>query len=218
MKPIVVVDYHKGNLMSVKRGLEAAGAYVCVSDNPREIASACAVVLPGVGSFADAASFLWESGQADALLSSIEAQKPFLGICLGMQLLLERGREGAPRNEFATGLGVLKGSCERLDARGLKVPHVGWDDVSFANPSSRLFRGIPEGSHFYFTHSYVACPDDDGVVSCRCEYGASFPAAFELDAVFGCQFHPEKSSHRGHEVLCNFVDVAYGRTRKGLLR
>lgn len=214
MSSVVVVDYHKGNLMSVKRGLEAAGASVRVSDDPRDIASARAVVLPGVGSFADAAAFLWESGQADAVLSSIGAGRPFLGICLGMQLLLERGYEGAPDGGFATGLGVFEGSCERLDARGLKVPHVGWDDVSIAQPSSRLFEGVPEGSHFYFTHSYVARPADDGVVSCRCAYGVSFPAALERDAVFGCQFHPEKSSHRGHEMLCNFVDIAYSRTRK----
>lgn len=211
---VVVVDYHKGNLMSVKRGLEAAGACVRVSDDPNEIASACAAVLPGVGSFADAASFLWKSGQADALLSSIEAGRPFLGICLGMQLLLERGSEGAPEGGFAQGLGVLKGSCVRLDAQGLKVPHVGWDDVALERPTSRLFSGVADGSHFYFTHSYVARPDDADVVSCRCVYGDAFPAALERDAVFGCQFHPEKSSHRGHEVLRNFVDIVYGRTGK----
>lgn len=218
MASIVVVDYHKGNLMSVKRGLESAGAVVRVSDDPREISSARAVVLPGVGSFADASSFLWKSGQADALVASIEAGKPFLGICLGMQLLLERGSEGAAEGGFAAGLGVFEGSCERLDAHGLKVPHVGWDDVSLAKNPGRLLEGVPEGSHFYFTHSFVARPVDPGVVSCRCAYGETFPATFERDAVFGCQFHPEKSSHRGHEVLCNFVDVAYGRTRKERVR
>lgn len=218
MAEIVVVDYHKGNLMSVKRGLEAAGARVRVSDDPHAIASADAVVLPGVGSFADAASFMAQSGQADAVLAAIEAQRPFLGICLGMQLLFERGEEGAAEGGVVAGLGVLKGSCVRLEASGLKVPHVGWDDVSMSECAGPLFAGVPDGAHFYFTHSYAARPEGDDVVSCRCAYGSAFPAAVVCGLVFGCQFHPEKSSHRGHEVLCNFVDIVNGVEGKGAPR
>lgn len=218
MADIVIVDYHKGNLMSVKRGIEAAGGSARVSDDPGSIARARAVVLPGVGSFADASSFMHASGQADAVRAVVDAGRPFLGICLGMQLLFERGAEGAGPGAWAPGLGVLGGSCTRLRAGGLKVPHVGWDDVSLEADPGPLFAGVPEGSHFYFTHSYVVRPSDASAVSCRCIYGEPFAAAVARNAVFGCQFHPEKSSHRGLEVLRNFVGVVSGHEAKGGLR
>lgn len=214
MDDIVVVDYHKGNPMSVKRALEAAGAATRISDDPGDIGRARAVVLPGVGSFADAASFMRESGQADAVVAAIERERPFLGICLGMQLLFERGEEGACDDESVRGLGVFGGSCVRLDASGLKVPHVGWDDVTPTDDPGPLFEGVAPGAHFYFTHSYVALPDDDSIVSCRCRYGSEFPAAVGRGLVFGCQFHPEKSSLRGRELLRNFVDIVSDRTRE----
>ncbi|MDO4443630.1 MAG: imidazole glycerol phosphate synthase subunit HisH [Slackia sp.] len=218
MAGIVVVDYHKGNLMSVERGLKAAGADVRISDDPCVIAAADAAVLPGVGSFAAAASFMAASGQSDAVLRVIEAERPFLGICLGMQLLFERGEEGAPEGGTVAGLGVLKGSCVRLDAAGLKVPHVGWDDVSMTDHAGPLFDGVPDGAHFYFTHSYVVRPENADAVSCSCSYGSEFPAAVASGSVFGCQFHPEKSSHRGRQVLRNFVDIVEGSRRKGAAR
>ncbi|MEE0518748.1 imidazole glycerol phosphate synthase subunit HisH [Slackia sp.] len=207
MARIVVVDYHKGNLMSVERGLSAAGADVFVSDDPAAIRAADAVVLPGVGSFADAMAYMRESGQADAVVESVRAGRPFLGICLGMQLLFDRGEEGASCGEWIEGLGLLHGSCVRFPACGLKVPHVGWDDVSITAQGKRLLSDVSSGSHFYFTHSYIVEPDSDDVVACWTDYGVRFAAAVASGMVFGCQFHPEKSSGKGREVLRNFVRI-----------
>lgn len=215
MANIVVVDYHKGNLMSVKRGLEAAGASVFVSDDPAALAQADAAVLPGVGSFADASAFMRESGQLDALRAFVAQGKPFLGICLGMQLLFEYGEEGAGPEGPAEGLGIFKGTCRRLDARGLKVPHVGWNDIAKTPQAGPLFEGVPDGFHFYFTHSYAVDPAETDVVACRTEYGTVFPSAVARGAAFGCQFHPEKSSKLGHEVLGNFVRFVDACVQKG---
>lgn len=211
MAGIVVVDYHKGNLMSVERGLRAAGADAFVSDDPEAIRTADAVVLPGVGSFADAMAYMRESGQADAVVESVRAGRPFLGICLGMQLLFERGEEGASCGEWVEGLGLLRGSCVRFPACGLKIPHVGWDDVSITAQGKELFSGVSNGSHFYFTHSYIVEPDSEDVVACWTDYGVRFAAAVANDMVFGCQFHPEKSSGKGREVLRNFVRIVQNR-------
>lgn len=207
MARIVVVDYHKGNLMSVERGLSAAGADAFVSDDPVSIREADAVVLPGVGSFADAMAYMRESGQAEAVVESVRAGRPFLGICLGMQLLFDRGQEGASCGEWVEGLKILRGSCVRLPTCGLKVPHVGWDDVFITDRGERLFEGVSSGSHFYFTHSYIVDADDDEVVACWTDYGVRFASAVASGLVFGCQFHPEKSSGKGREVLRNFVRI-----------
>lgn len=207
MARIVVVDYHKGNLMSVERGLSAAGADAFVSDDPVSIREADAVVLPGVGSFADAMAYMRESGQAEAVVESVRAGRPFLGICLGMQLLFDRGQEGASCGEWVEGLKILRGSCVRFPSCGLKVPHVGWDDVSITDRGERLFEGVSSGSHFYFTHSYIVDADDDEVVACWTDYGVRFASAVASGLVFGCQFHPEKSSGKGQEVLRNFVRI-----------
>lgn len=221
--PIVVVDYHKGNLLSVARGLSEVGGEAEVTDDPARIAEAAGVVLPGVGAFEDAMAYLRQSGQDEAILSAIGRGVPFLGICLGLQLLFERGDErcdgalhGADDSErWAAGLGVLPGSVSRLRGR-LKVPHVGWDQVHLT-PHGRvcpLLRGVPEGANAYFTHSYALDEDVDPlVVTCRTHYVRSFASAVWRDNVYGVQFHPEKSSAVGLTILRNYVDLVRGGGR-----
>ena len=209
---IVIVDYHKGNLSSVERGLTDAGGEVVVSDDPTVIAEASGVVLPGVGSFGDAMAFLRESGEAEAVLSAIDRDVPFLGICLGLQLLFERGSETSD-GSWAEGLGVFSGSATRLESTRLKVPHVGWDQIHLTprGRACRLFNGVPEGANVYFTHSFALADDvPDEVVAARTHYVRSFASAVWDGNVFGVQFHPEKSSAVGAQILSNFVDVVRG--------
>ena len=209
---IVVVDYHKGNLSSVERGLVDAGGEVLVTDDPARIREAAGVVLPGVGSFGDAMAFLRESGEAEAVLDTLGRGVPFLGICLGLQLLFERGDE-THDGSWAQGLGVLAGSATRLESTRLKVPHVGWDQVNLTplGRACRLFRNVPDGANVYFTHSFALADDvDAGVVTARTHYVRNFASAVWRDNVFGVQFHPEKSSAVGAVILSNFVDVVRG--------
>lgn len=221
--PIVVVDYHKGNLLSVARGLSEVGGEAEVTDDPARIARAAGVVLPGVGAFEDAMAYLRQSGQDEAILAAIGRGVPFFGICLGLQLLFERGDErldgalhGADDPErWAEGLGVLSGSVSRLRGR-LKVPHVGWDQMHLT-PHGRvcpLLRDVPEGANAYFTHSYALADDVDPlVVICRTHYVRSFASAVWRDNVYGVQFHPEKSSAVGLAILRNYVDLVRGGGR-----
>lgn len=241
---IAVVDYHKGNLSSVVRGLARAGAAAYATDDPDEIRSADGLVLPGVGSFYDAIAYMGESGQDRAVVDAVEDGAPFLGICLGQQLLLECGDEGVPAGDtvsatvpssdnadwrgdglapgtvfeaagrrWVRGLGVISGSCTRLDGARLKVPHVGWDQIHLVGADASesacpLFADVAEGANVYFTHSYAADGDiDPTVVAARTHYTRSFASAIWKDLVFGCQFHPEKSSAHGLQVLCNFANI-----------
>ena len=214
---IVVVDYHKGNLQSVVRGLGAAGGSAYVSDNPSDIRRSQGIILPGVGSFEDALAYMRGTGQADAVVGAIRDGIPFLGICLGMQLLFERGTEHAQNSSFGgewvPGLGVLEGSVTRLESTKLKVPHVGWDQA-YLTQSGRvcpLLVDVPEGANFYFTHSYALTDDvDEKDVIMRTHYTRSFASAIWKDNVFGVQFHPEKSSRAGLKILQNFVDIVRG--------
>lgn len=211
---IVVVDYHKGNLSSVVRGISDAGGDAVASDSPDAIRSAAAVIVPGVGNFGDAMSYVRESGQADAVRDALARGVPFLGICLGMQLLFERGNETGD-GSWAEGLGVLPGSATRLESSRLKVPHVGWDQIHLT-PLGRacpLFAGVPEGANVYFTHSFALADDvPDEVVAARTHYVRSFGSAVWRDNVYGVQFHPEKSSAAGLAILRNFVSLALGGT------
>ena len=209
---IVIVDYHKGNLSSVERGISDAGGEALVSDDPAVIRAAAGVVLPGVGSFGDAMAFLRESVEAEALLAALERGVPFLGICLGLQLLFERGNE-TDDGSWAEGLGVLAGSATRLESDRLKVPHVGWDQVHLTDHGRAcpLLRDVPEGANVYFTHSFALADDvADDVVAARTHYVRSFASAVWRDNVFGVQFHPEKSSAVGGAMLSAFVDVVRG--------
>ena len=235
---IVVVDYHKGNLSSVVRGLTRAGADAVASDDPQVIREADGLIVPGVGAFYDAVTFMAESGQAAAIADAVAAGKPLLGICLGLQLLFDRGDEGVPADapvaatadpygtelaagqvfedagkRWARGLGLLHGSCTRLESSRLKVPHVGWDQVHLtaAGRDNLLLMGFAEGANMYFTHSYAV--DDDACAEnalASTHYVRSFPCVAHAGNVYGCQFHPEKSSARGLQILKNFVCIVEG--------
>lgn len=204
---VVVLDYHKGNLSSVARGLVRAGGMAEVSDDPAAVAAADGVVIPGVGAFADAMDYMEESGQAAAVVEAVGRGVPVMGICLGMQLFFERGHEGV--EGFRPGLGLLAGSCTRLESSRLKVPHVGWDqlDITARGRECPLLAGVAEGSHMYFTHSYAVEGADEDVVCAKTHYARSFPSVVWRGNVFGCQFHPEKSSAAGMPILENFVSV-----------
>lgn len=214
---IVVIDYHKGNIASVVRGLTAAGGSARIADDPAEFGRADALVLPGVGSFGDAMVYLNESGQRDAIVRAIEAGTPFLGICLGQQLLFEWGTEGhedeLDEQGRVAGLGVLQGHCELLPQVGLKVPHVGWDQVRLteegrANP---FMRNVADESNFYFTHSYVVQGARAEDVLGTTDYAVEFPSVVARDNVYAAQFHPEKSSEKGARLMENFVRLVEGR-------
>lgn len=206
---ICIVDYQKGNLASVERGLADAGYAVVVSADPEDIRRADGLVLPGVGSFYDAMTTLNETGQAQALREEVRAGKPFLGICLGLHLAFSWGDEGCEPQGRIEGLGLVPGHIERMPAltaegRKLKVPHVGWNSVALRPSANRLFAGVPDNSYFYFTHSYIALCDDEADVAGVTEHARPFASAVAHDNVFATQFHPEKSSTLGLRVLANF--------------
>ena len=237
MSTIAVIDYHKGNLSSVARGLARAGAEALVTDDPDAIRTADGIVLPGVGSYYDAITFMHERGQDAAVIEALAGGEgvPFLGICLGLQLLFERGDEGvptdaptlpacddagsnlAPGSVFATaggrwvrGLGLLPGSCTVLPSRRLKIPHVGWDQVHLTPEGAAcpLLDGFDEGANLYFTHSYALDEDVDADdIAARTFYARNFGSIVWHGNIYGCQFHPEKSSAHGHQILENFVRI-----------
>jgi glutamine amidotransferase len=201
---IAVVDYGMGNLRSVSKALEhvAPGAEVVVTAAPETIASAERIVVPGQGALGDCMRQLEASGARQAVVEAA-AGKPFLGICIGLQMLFERGEEGD-----TAGLGVLPGRVPRfaphLSDLGLKIPHIGWNEVLQARPHA-LWDGIPDRSRFYFVHSYYAAPREAAVVAATTIYGAPFTCAIARDNIFAVQFHPEKSQSAGLRLLSNFV-------------
>lgn len=211
---VIVVDYRKGNLKSVERGLAAAGAAVEVTSDAEAIARAGAVVLPGVGAFADAAATMAELGQVDAVRAAVDAGAPFLGICLGMHLMFEAGEEHAPAGgPLPRGLGLIPGTVGALartdeEGRPYKVPHVGWNSVHACGAPSPLLADVPDGEYFYFTHSFAA-PDGPATIA-RAVHARPFPCAVQVPGrpVFGVQFHPEKSSDAGARLLRSFVRLA----------
>lgn len=213
---ICVVDYQKGNLASVQRGLADAGFDAFTSTKPEDIAKADGIVIPGVGALADAMATLEETGQAQALCEAARAGKPFLGICLGLHLLLDWGDEGCPQGERVQGLGLICGHVERMESttpegEKLKIPHVGWNSVDFIEDGNPLFEGIPSGSYFYFTHSYCGVCDREGAVAATTQHARSFVSAVHEGNLFATQFHPEKSSSLGMRVLANFGAIVEGQ-------
>lgn len=197
---IAVVDYGMGNLRSVAKALErvAGGAQVQVTADPDAIRAAERVVVPGQGAMPDCMRQLAASGAREAVLEATRS-KPFLGICIGLQMLFERGEEGD-----TAGLGVLPGRVPRFRVHGLKIPHMGWNEVLQERPHA-IWRGIEDGSRFYFVHSYYPAPSDAGLVAASCEYGGRFTCAVARDNIFAVQFHPEKSQNSGLRLLSNFV-------------
>ncbi len=195
---IVVIDYQSGNLRSVAKALESVGVTPLVTGDPARLDSADGLILPGVGSGPAAMAALRERGLVEPLRRFAASGRPFLGVCLGLQLLLERTEEGD-----APCLGILRGQVRRLPA-GLKVPHMGWNGVQFKQPHP-LFRGIPQDTHFYFVHSYYADPEDREGVAGVTEYGISFCSVYARDNLVATQFHPEKSGILGLRIYGNFV-------------
>ncbi|HEX7251128.1 MAG TPA: imidazole glycerol phosphate synthase subunit HisH [Burkholderiales bacterium] len=200
---IAVVDYGMGNIRSVSKALErvAPQVEVAVTSDPERIRAADRVVVPGQGAMPDCMRQLSASGAREAVIEAAR-ERPFLGICIGMQMLFERGEEGG-----AQGLGLLAGGVPRFPAArmaGLKVPHMGWNEVRQARPHA-LWAGIPSGERFYFVHSYYPAPADEAVVAATSEYGVAFTCAIARDNIFAVQFHPEKSQAAGLRLLANFV-------------
>jgi len=215
---IVIVDYGMGNLRSVQKALERVGSAAEVSDRPDVVARADRLVVPGVGAFGDAMAALRQRGLVEAIRAVIAKGRPFLGICLGLQVLFEESEEGAEapvdvaalgQTPLPTGLGILDGRVVRfspsLAERGLKVPHMGWNRAEPAG-ACPLFAGMGRDAlYFYFAHSYYAAPRDESVVAARTEYGGPFASAVASGNVYATQFHPEKSQTAGLALLENFV-------------
>jgi glutamine amidotransferase len=197
---IAVVDYGMGNIRSVSKALErvAPGAQVLVTAEPREIGSADRVVVPGQGAMPDCMRQLGASGAREAVIAAASS-KPFLGICIGLQMLFEHGEEGD-----TPGLGLLPGRVPKLSVTGLKIPHMGWNQVAQARPHA-LWEGVADRSRFYFVHSYYPQPADRALTAGTCVYGTSFTCAVARDNIFAVQFHPEKSQNSGLRLLSNFV-------------
>lgn len=199
---IAIIDYDAGNIKSVEKALQYLGEEAVITRDAGEILMADKVVLPGVGAFGDAMEKLNRYGLVPVIHEVVEKGIPFLGICLGLQLMFESSEE-APGVE---GLGLLKGKIVRIpEGDGLKVPHMGWNSLSFPK-EGRLFAGIPENSYVYFVHSYYLQAEED-IVTATAEYGMTIHASVEKGNVFACQFHPEKSSHTGLTILKNFVEL-----------
>jgi len=198
---LVVIDYGSGNLRSVDKALETVGVSPIVTGDANQIASADAVVLPGVGSGPAAMDALRQRDLVEPIRECVTSGRPFLGVCLGLQLLLDRTEEGN-----ADCLGSVAGRVKRLPD-GLKVPHMGWNSVRFKQEHP-VFEGIPQDSYFYFVHSYYAAPDDDTWVAGTTDYGVSFCSIYARDNVVATQFHPEKSGRMGLRIYQNFVTLA----------
>ena len=202
---IAIVDYGVGNLFSLKSSLIAIGADAVVTADPQLLRSADKIILPGVGAFGDAAKKLTDSGLADVLIEEAKAGKPLLGICLGMQLLFEVGYEYGTHRGLGLIPGEIRPIAEVIPA-GLKIPHIGWNALSFPGEKSPLFRYINAGDHVYFVHSFYATGCDPYVIA-TAEYGEPLTAAAQRGNVFGCQFHPEKSGTVGLNILRAFCET-----------
>ena len=200
---IAIIDYGMGNLRSVQKGFEKVGHEAIVTRDRDEVQKASKVVLPGVGAMEDAISELNRLGLTNSILQAIDSGKPFLGICLGLQLLFERSYE----NGEHAGLGVLKGEVVRFELPPeYSVPHMGWNEAIIRRRPP-ILEGIEEGTHFYFVHSYYVVPEDDEVIAVEADYDKPFCAMVWRDNLFATQFHPEKSQSQGLKVLKNFAEL-----------
>jgi len=198
---ITIVDYGSGNLRSVQKAFEKLGTPAAITSDPAAVAAAERLVLPGVGAFGDAMRELTARGLVEPIVAHLRADRPFLGICMGLQLLFETGLEGGRH----AGLGVLPGEVVRFDLpAGLKVPHMGWNAVTWQGD----WRPGADGEHFYFVHAYHARPTDTSVIAATADYGGPFCAAVRRGRLFATQFHPEKSQAAGLRLLSGWLEAA----------
>ena len=204
MATIAVIDYDMGNLHSACKGFEKAGAITNVTDSPEDIAQADAVVLPGVGAFDPAMQHIRERNLAEPIKNAIASGKPFLGICLGLHILFDGSEEGTE-----AGLGIIPGMVRRFRSEpGITIPHMGWNQLELAQPDSPLWQDINPGAYVYFVHSYYVEPLDHSVAAATVTHGSqTVTAAIAKDNLMAVQFHPEKSSDTGLQILSNFVSL-----------
>lgn len=200
---VAIIDYDAGNIRSVEKAVQSLGHEAVITRDPEVILTAEHVILPGVGSFGDAMEKLEKYGLTNVVKKAALSGTPFLGICLGEQLLFEESDE----TPGIKGLGLLKGKVLKFDARkGLKIPQIGWNSLNLKN-NGRLFRDIPNGSYVYFVHSYYVKAEDEAIVTAECDYANTAHASVERGNLFACQFHPEKSGKTGLKILNNFLDL-----------
>lgn len=200
---VAIIDYDAGNIKSVEKALQKLGQEVVITRDAETILNADRVILPGVGAFGDAMANLKKYGMDKVIYQVVEKGIPFLGICLGLQLLFEQSDE----SKGVEGLGILKGEILRIpDGADLKIPHMGWNSLELHN-NGRLFRNIDENAYVYFVHSYYLKAEDEQIVKATTEYSTHIHASVEKDNVFACQFHPEKSSDVGLKILKNFIEL-----------
>ena len=198
-----IIDYDAGNLKSVEKALQALGEETVITRDREEILAADRVILPGVGAFGDAMEKLHQYGLVEIIRQVVQKGTPFLGICLGLQLLFEESEE----SQGVPGLGILKGKIRRIpNTPGLKIPHMGWNSLTL-RPGTRMFSGLGEEPYVYFVHSYYLEAADPEIVAASADYGVVIHAAVETGNVFACQFHPEKSSDTGLQILKNFISL-----------
>ncbi|MDE6469410.1 MAG: imidazole glycerol phosphate synthase subunit HisH [Eubacterium sp.] len=201
---VAIIDYGAGNLSSVKKALDYLGAESEITQDKDKIMSASHVILPGVGSFGDAMASMAERGLVDTVKKAARSGKPFLGICLGLQLLFESSEE----SEGVEGLGLIKGKIVQIPRdNGLKVPHIGWNSVKI-NQKDGIFSGIDDGSYFYFVHSFYLKDAEPEAVAAATEYGVGIECAVQKGNLCATQFHPEKSSKLGLKLLGNFLSMS----------
>lgn len=203
MPSIAIIDYGMANLRSVQKAFEQVCHPADIIDSPDRVAAYDRIVLPGVGAFKDAVRTLREKGFVDPIKSHVSRGRPFLGICLGLQMLFDVGYEDGEH----AGLGILPGQCVRFDVDstlGLKVPHMGWNQLKFVNPSP-LFADLPDGCNVYFVHGYHVTPADPSIIATTTDYGRPFVSSIRRDNILATQFHPEKSQKVGLQILSNFA-------------
>ncbi|MCX7968166.1 MAG: imidazole glycerol phosphate synthase subunit HisH [Armatimonadetes bacterium] len=200
---VTVIDYGVGNLRSVTKALEFIGCQVTLTSDPDKVSQASKLVLPGVGAFGAGMANLRQLGLVEAICDAVRRGVPLLGICLGLQLLFDESEEMGSHE----GLKLVRGKVVRFPERGdICVPHMGWNALRINKPEP-LFKGVPDGAMVYFVHSYFPVPDDTSVVAATTEHGVEFVSAISIDNIFGTQFHPEKSSKVGLQILRNFVEL-----------
>ena len=207
---IALLDYGAGNLRSVEKALRFVGGNVRLVQSPDGMKNASAVVLPGVGAFDDCVNAMQRQELLEATREFVGTGRPFLGICIGYQALFERSEEF---DSSATGLGLFAGKVVRFpDGHKLKIPQIGWNQIEIVQPECPVFRGVENGSHVYFVHSFYPQPEDDSIAATRTTYGVDFISAVWRENVFATQFHPEKSQKVGLKILENFVNLTKGQS------